>query len=304
MKGSISAQKYEKACRLMPERLSLPALEISPERMAEVEEIRLRVGFEIHLTIPGREIPLPQTRVIREDLEYVLDRVTEFSRYTADQTLRLGFVTAQGGYRVGVCGTVSVDSGQSEGVSILSSLAIRIPREKEDIARPLLSSILEDGTLVSTLVVSPPGGGKTTLLRDLVRLISDGTELSAPMRVSLVDERGEIAAMYRGIAQLAVGSHTDVMDSCPKVLAVPMLLRSMTPQVIAVDEVALECDVDALCMAANCGVTLLATVHAASLEDLRRRPILKRLMECGIFRRAVVITGEGAKRRYLVEVIS
>lgn len=304
MKDSFASEKYEKACKLLPGRLCVPSMEISAEKAAEVEEIRLRMGREVHLTMPGGEFPIPHTRVIGEDFEYILDRVTEFSRYTAEQTLRLGYVTAQGGYRIGVCGSMLSDGVKSEGIEEISSLSIRIPREKEDIARPILPKLLENGKLVSTLILSPPGGGKTTLLRDLVRLSSDGTELCSPMRVSLVDERGEIAAMYRGIAQLGVGVHTDVMDGCPKMLAVPMLLRSMTPQMIALDEIALESDVDALCAAANCGVTLLATVHASSVEELAMRPILDRLLNCGVFERAVVIGGVGKKRTYRVEVLA
>ena len=192
---------------------------------------------------------------------------------------------------------------RSEAIRDISSLAIRIPREREDIAHPLLSRLLVDGKPVNTLIVSPPGGGKTTLLRDLVRLLSDGSELSAPLRVSLVDERGEIAAMHRGVAQLSVGSHTDVMDACPKNLAVPMLLRSMTPQVIALDEIAQQRDVEALYAASKCGVILLATVHASSLEELRQRQSLNELLESGIFDRAILISGQGRKRSYHVEVL-
>lgn len=303
MKESSSV-KYEKACGLLPERLSIPALSIPTDKMAQIEEIRLRIGREIHLAMPGGEYPVAHTRVIRDDLEYVLDRATEFSRYISEQTLRMGYVTAPGGYRIGVCGSILLDGGQSVGISEVSSLSIRIPREIEDIARPILPKLLKNGKLVSTLVVSPPGGGKTTLLRDLVRLVSDGTELCDPMRVALVDERGEIAAMVRGTAQLGVGIHTDVMDGCPKALAVPMLLRTMTPQVIAVDEVALESDVDALCAAVNCGTVLLATVHASSPEELRGRVLLGRLLDCGVFDRVVTIGGAGKKRTYMVEVLS
>lgn len=301
MKDVIGAEKYMKACDLLPERLSIAALDISRERMASVEEIRLRAGREIHLTLPEGELPLPQTRVIVQDLEQVLDRVTEFSRYTAEETIRMGFATAHGGYRVGICGTVVSVGDRSESIRDISSLAIRIPREREDIARPLLPKLLVDGRMANTLIVSPPGGGKTTLLRDLVRLLSDGSELSAPLRVSLVDERGEIAALHRGVAQLSVGSHTDVMDACPKNLAVPMLLRAMSPQVIALDEIAQQRDIDALYAAARCGVILLATVHASSLEELSRRQTLSAVLGSGIFERAVLISGQGGKRSYRVE---
>ena len=303
MKDASAAAKYEQACEFLPSRLCVPAMDISREKMAAVEEIRLRVGRPIHLVISEGEFPLSRTRVIGEDLEHVLDRVTEFSRYTAEETLRMGFVTAQGGYRVGICGTVISVDGRSDGIRDISSLSIRIPREHEDIARPLLPHLLERGRITDTLIVSPPGGGKTTLLRDLVRLVSDGSELNEPMRVALVDERGEIAAVYRGIAQLSVGSYTDIMDACPKNLAVAMLLRSMTPQVIALDEIAQECDVDALCAAANCGVVLLATAHASSVAEMERRPILKRLLDCGVFSRVVSIEAQGGKRSYHVEVL-
>ncbi len=303
MRNLKEAEKYSEACQLLPSRLRISALDISQERMATVEEIRLRVGREIHLTLPEGEIPLSQTRVIGEDLEQVLDRATEFSRYTAEETIRMGFVTAQGGYRIGICGTVVSVGERSEAIRDISSLAIRIPREREDIARPLLSQLLVDGKPVSTLVISPPGGGKTTFLRDLVRLLSDGTELNGPCRISLVDERGEIAAMHRGVAQLAVGSHTDVMDACPKNLAVPMLLRAMTPQVIALDEIAQEKDVEAVFSASKCGVVLLATVHASSLAELSRRPGLSALLERGIFERVVRISGRGKNRSYRVEVL-
>lgn len=303
MKVDYAAGRYEKACALLPGRLSPMALDITRESMAKVEEIRLRVGRPIHLVMPEGEIPLQHTRVIREDLEFVLDRATEFSRYTAEETMRCGFLTAEGGYRIGLCGTVLSSENGSERIRDVSSLAIRIPRLREDIARPLLPRLLREGCVVSTLILSPPGGGKTTMLRDLVRLISDGSEFTEPMRVSLVDERGEIAAMYRGYPQLTVGSQTDVMDACPKALAIPMLLRAMTPQVIAVDEIALRSDVDALCAASNCGVVLLATAHATCVEELSERPVLCELLERGIFERALVVERNGARRSYRVEVL-
>lgn len=303
MKDTQYTERYLKACRLLPERLSILALDISPEQMACVEEIRLRVGREIHLTLPERELPLPRTRVTAEDLEQVLDRCTEYSRYTAEESIRMGFVTARGGYRIGICATVVTVGERCEAIRDISSLAIRIPREREDIARPLLPQLLVDGRAVNTLVISPPGGGKTTFLRDLVRLLSDGSELCAPHRISLVDERGEIAAMHRGAAQLAVGSCTDVMDACPKALAVPMLLRAMTPQVIALDEIAGKSDMDALRAAAKCGVTLLATAHAASTDEIKSKVFFGEIMASGIFRRVVVISGWGEKRNYRVEVL-
>ena len=293
--------RYEQACALLPVRLRTAALEVGRGRMARAEELRLRIGRPLHVTLPEGELPLPQTRIIRGDLEQVLDRVTDDSRYTAAETIRQGYVTAEGGFRVGICGTALPRAGQNEGIRDVSSLAIRIPRVCEGAARPVLGAMLNQGRPISALIVSPPGGGKTTLLRDLVRLLSQGSELAGPVRVALVDERGELAAVCRGRPQLEVGCHTDVMDGCPKALAVPILLRAMSPQVIALDELALPEDVDGVCAAANCGVSLLATVHAASVEEMRMRPLFRRLLECGVFRRAVVITGRGEQRQYRVE---
>lgn len=301
MTEEYAASRYEEACALLPVRLRTAAMALPLERKAEAEELRLRIGRPLQLTTPRGEEALPQTMVTRSDLEQVLDRATEYSRYAAAETIRHGYVTAAGGFRVGLCGTALSGGQQVEGVRDVSSLSIRIPRVREGTALPILPELLENGVPVSTLVLSPPGGGKTTLLRDLVRLLSQGTALCPPCRVALVDERGELAAVHRGRPQLEVGGHTDVMDGCPKHLAVPMLLRAMTPQVIALDEVALPADVEAVRAAAGCGAALLATVHAASLPELESRPVGRALLACGVFRRAVLMEGRGRDRHSRVE---
>ncbi len=288
-------QRYEAACALLPRRLREAALAV-PEK-EKVEELRLRQGGRLTLTLPEGEVPVPGTRVTGEDLEAVLDIATGSSRYTASQSLRQGYLTAEGGFRIGVCGTAVLEGGEVALYRDLSSLNIRIPREQIGLADRVLPGLLAEGRLESTLVISPPGGGKTTLLRDLVRALSDEKNL----RVSLVDERGELAAVHRGVPQLQVGRHTDVLDACPKAQAIPTLLRAMNPQVIAVDEVAVAGDVAALEQAAGAGVVLLATVHGAGVEDLKRKPILAGMLGLGIFRKAVRIGRLGAGRWYAVE---
>ena len=144
--------------------------------------------------------------------------------------------------------------------------------------------------------------GKTTLLRDLIRALSDGDGVP-PMRVGVADERGELAAMCEGVPQFQIGSHTDVLDGCPKGQGLLMLLRGMNPQVMAADEITAPEDVAALEMAANCGVALLATAHGAGLEDLRRRPLYRRLLSLNVFQRLVVITVENGGRRYAVHTL-
>lgn len=299
MTREYAVRRYVEACQLLPGRLRMAALALKTTRAAETEEVRLRIGHAVHLTGPEGERPLEGTNVTREDLEQVLDRATEYSRYTAAETLRQGYVTARGGFRIGVCGTVLRESGEIHGIKDVSSLAIRIPRAMEGMALPVLPELIAEGQPLSTLILSPPGGGKTTLLRDLVRLFSQGSDYAPPCRVALVDERGELAAVHRGRPQLDVGVHTDILDACPKALAVPILLRAMNPQVIALDEVALPADVAAVCTAANCGVALLATVHAVHRADLEEREVGRGLLACGVFRRLVGI--EGATRRLRVE---
>jgi len=149
------------------------------------------------------------------------------------------------------------------------------------------------------LVVAPPGAGKTTFLRDAVRCLSDDYAL----RVALADERGELAAVCRGVPQLDVGRLTDVMTLCPKEQAIPLLLRSMNPQVIAVDEVVQHSDIEAMEQAAHCGAILLASVHGCDLPELKRKPLFASLLSGGIFTKAVLIGRKGTRRTYRVEAI-
>jgi len=292
---SYAVSRYREACALLPDRLRVEALGLPEEEQARAEELRLRTGCPLSCTMPVGERTAGRAAVSPGDLEQVIDAATGYSRYTAAETMRQGYLTAPGGFRVGLCGSALVERGEVAALTALSSLSIRIPREQPGVALPVLEELLEENRLCSTLILGAPGEGKTTFLRDLVRALSDRLGL----RVALADERGEIAAMYQGRAQLRVGRRTDVMDGCPKALAVPALLRAMNPQVIAVDEVALPADVEALTRAAYAGTALLATVHARSVEDLRRRTLLAPLR--GVFRRAVCLSVREGRREYRVE---
>ena len=150
-------------------------------------------------------------------------------------------------------------------------------------------------------LLSPPGLGKTTLLRDLIRGLSDGAGGLPEHRVSVVDERGEIAVMYQGVPQMAVGRHTDVLDACPKAVGIPILLRAANPQVIAVDEITVREDLQSMAQAAGCGVSLLATIHAASTAELEQKPLYRELLANRVFRQAVLIRVTPEGRTYTVE---
>ena len=165
-----------------------------------------------------------------------------------------------------------------------------------------LAGILDRGQLCSTLILAPPGVGKTTLLRELVRRISDGIG-AAPLRVGLADERGEVAALWEGRPQFDVGRRTDVVSGCPKSDGVAILLRGMSPRVLAVDEITAGEDVEAMAWAAGCGVALLATAHGGSVDDLRRRPLYRKLLDLGLFQRVLVLESRQGRRLMRIEVL-
>ena len=292
--------RYEAAAAILPNRLRKLALALPEEQKAAAEEFRLRAGRPMTVLRPEGELPL-EAEVDPAELETLCDLATEFSRYAAAETLREGFVPVRGGFRLGLCGTAVMKGGMNTNLKNLSSAAIRIARERKGVGTDLAPRLFRDGVFRSTLILSPPGGGKTTLLRDLVRCVSEGVGGTPALRVSLVDERGEVAVMYRGQPQMDVGSRTDVLDACPKALGIPIVLRAMNPQVIAVDEITARADLRAVVMAAGCGVGLLATIHAADTAELLQRPLYRDLLAEGVFQQAVCIATSEGKRTYRME---
>ena len=283
-------KRYLQAASLLPPRLRRWAEGLPPAEQARAEELRLRAGRPMTAVLPSGEAPLSGGEPVQpEELGLVLEIATKASAHTALEKLRHGFFTVEGGHRVGVCGSAVVKEGAVYSLSRLSSLAIRVARQVPGAAAEVADRLWEGDRLWSTLILSPPGGGKTTLLRDLIRTVSDGGA-HPPLRVGVADERGELAALWNGVPQLDVGARTDVMDGCPKGEGLLMLLRGMNPQVLAADELTAPEDCAALLLAANCGVSLLCTAHASGLQDLRNRPIYRPLLEGGCFQRLVVLT--------------
>ena len=296
MSEDYLVSRCDGAMMLLSQNIRFQARSLVRAQRAVAEEFRLRVGRAPTVLLPEGEKMLGDAPVTKRDLDMTLELATGASIHSSLEQVRSGYITAKGGYRLGLCGSVAILDGEITGFSIISSIALRISREMKGVANELYAKLVQGGNLQPTLIISPPGGGKTTLLRDMVRLLSDGN-----MRTALADERGEIAAMSGGTAQMDVGAKTDILDACPKAQAVMMLLRAMNPELIALDEITAPEDIEAITRARNCGVTLLATAHADNVQDLYARPLYRAMMEEKIFENVVVIKRQNKKREYVLE---
>lgn len=260
----------------------------------QVQEIRLRNGKPVHLLVNGSEIPLAESGILNtRDMQETMEFVSRFSMYAYEEEIRQGFLTIKGGHRVGIAGKAVLGQGGLKTIRNISFIHIRIACEYRDCALGLLPYLYEEGRLKSTLIFSPPGQGKTTLMRDLIRLISDGNAWGGPFSVAVVDERGELAACDQGVPQNDLGTRTDVMDGCPKTLGMRLMLRSMAPSVLAVDEIGGMDDAEALLEASGCGCAILATAHGDTLTQLFQKEIFRRLKQDRVFDRYIQLDREG-----------
>lgn len=252
-------------------------------KIHQISEIRMRVNQPVLIYLNGREHYLSSegkitgtemnSKVIRED--EIRDFIAYWcgnSRYAYEEQLKQGFLTLKNGHRVGICGEIVLDEKQKiTTLKYISSLNIRLAHQVKGCSLPILPYLYEGDRVKNILILSAPAAGKTTLLRDLVRIISEGNYLEKGKSVSLIDERKEIAACYQGVPQLEVGKRTDIMDGCPKQYGMQMVLRSMSPEVIAVDELGGKQEWEFLQEIARCGTGILATVHADSYEEWRKK---------------------------------
>ena len=261
-------------------------------KIEELEEIRIRTDRNILLKIGQEEYKIDYVVSTKDVLE-ILQRICDNSIYTYQSQICNGYITIKGGHRVGITGNVVIKDGQVINISYIYSLNFRIARQVIGCSRVILPYILnlKENNIYNTIIISPPGRGKTTLLRDSIRNISNGIPECGfnGINVGVVDERGEIAAMYKGIPQNDLGERTDILDNVSKDLGMKMLVRSMNPKVIAADEIGTYQDIGAISYAVTSGVKGIFTAHGESIENITLSPVLSKLYDLKVIERIILI---------------
>ena len=270
----------------------------------EVEEIRLKAEKPLIVRLVHKDAfvspaGVPVTRpedgyvVSPEEVARTLNIASGASLYAFEEELRNGYITVPGGHRLGLAGQAAVEKGQVKTFRHIGGINFRVAREIRGAADGVLPCVLTGWPprVCHTLIISPPRGGKTTFLRDLVRQLSDGIPglKFAGATVGLVDERSEVAACFKGIPQLDVGVRTDVIDGCPKAEGIKLMVRAFGPEVVATDEIGRAEDARAIEDALNAGVKVVATAHASTLDELRGRPFFRYLFAAGVIERFILL---------------
>lgn len=271
-----------------------------------IEEIRLRVQKPLIFNLNNRDYFFDENKkmlteniktsyiVSKKDIENTFQIMCKHSIHSFIEDIKKGFITLSGGHRVGIAGKVVIEDNSIRNIKNISYLNIRISREIIGCSDKIINHIYTSKNINNTLIISPPQCGKTTLLRDIVRNLSNGNEKLGlrGVKVGLIDERNEIAGSYLGIPQKNVGYKTDIIETCPKDIGIMMLLRSMSPNVIVTDEIGNINEIQALYTALNGGVSLITTVHGNSIDDIKSRSEINRLLDKELFKKVIVLSSK------------
>lgn len=279
---------FRTAAELMPERFFSPVLSYEQKN---IEEIRLRLDQAPQLISQGNEWELTGEKLNIKDLERTLEKATGASVHSSVHQLKEGY-TFYRGLRIGICGRGIIKSNSLSGFSKISSMNIRIPGRYKGEIDPIYN-FTSKPSFQNTLIISPPGMGKTTLLRELITKLSDRA-----LRIGVVDERGELEAADMDTAGFFLGKRSDVLSGIKKSQAAMMLLRGMNPQVIALDEITSAEDIDCIFEIVGCGVGILATAHSWNVPELSKRELYRRLLSEKVFKKAIEIHIENGRRTY------
>lgn len=273
--------------RLFPDHFQL--LLTKQVNWKSVQEVRLRAHRQVEIIDSNKNVMVTGSTLTTDDLSYVLNQISQFSLYRFKDQLKEGFITIEGGHRVGLAGKANTVNDQVDTLKHISFMNIRVARSSPGQADRIIPYLYDKGRWASTMIIGPPHSGKTTLLRELAHKIGSGHSTHQASKVAIVDERSEIAASLRGVPQLDVGFRTDVMDACPKSEGMMMMIRSMSPEVLIVDEIGGMKDANAIREATYTGVEVICSIHGDSFTSVKKRPSTKSLIEEGIFDRYLLL---------------
>lgn len=265
----------------LPDSINSILSELNAAQRSALKEIRLRLQRPLMLNF-GNEVKF-YGKTTRPQIAHVIRKISDYSLNSVKNDILKGFVTIPGGIRVGISGEAVIKNGEITFLHNINGISFRIAREKKGVADGVIRDIYDGRNIFNTLVISPPMMGKTTLLRDIARL------LSRSMNVCIIDERSEIAACMDSVPSFDVGDRTDIIDSAPKALAIPMAVRSLSPDVVLTDEIGTLDDCTALYDAAKSGVYFVASMHAGSCDDAIKKHFTARLFEDGTVKRLIVL---------------
>ena len=257
-----------------------------------IEEIRIRSNGNLSFKI-GQDLITIFSNITKGEMQEIFENICEKSIYSYTKQIAEGFITIKGGNRVGITGSAVIENGRVINLNYISSLNFRIARQIKDVSNSILKYVIniQNNSIFNTIIASSPGGGKTTILRDLVRKISNGMpEINfSPKICGIVDERGEIAAMYKGVPQNDIGENSDVINNISKSIGINMLIRSMGPQIIVCDEIGTKDDIEAIEKATLSGVKGIFTVHASTIKEIKENPNLSKLIQNKLIQKIIVL---------------
>ncbi|WP_234120057.1 stage III sporulation protein AA [Clostridium hydrogenum] len=256
-----------------------------------LQEIRIKVNKPLIIQIGEKEY-ISRFKATEEDMKRMLNKMSGYSIYAVEDELKQGYITIKGGHRIGVCGECIMEGSKVKTIKYISSINIRVCKEIIGCSNNIMKEIVENNRVLNTIIISPPRCGKTTILRDITRNLSDGMMnfRFEGKKVSVIDERSEIGACANGIPQMNIGIRTDIMDNCPKSIGIMMAIRSMAPEVIVCDEIGTYDDMKSILAAVNCGVNIITTIHGYGIEDLYDRDVFKDITQNKVFTKAIVLS--------------